>query len=253
MPQNCESLPIYRCSAPGQLAGGDAHVWLAAEDGLPEEDLARMSEMLSVAEHGRLERLRFFKDKRLFIASRVHLRGVLSMYAPVEPKDWAFQVTTSGRPYIQHPLHGANLFFSLSHTAGLIAVAVSRLPQVGIDVEEVSRELDLKNIAQSALTASERQRLANLPEVDYRQAFFELWTLKEAYVKARGLGMSLAPDRISFEVEPNRICLSADLNPAGLLDPEAWRFRLFRPTPKHQMALALHGEQGEEIVRWCDF
>lgn len=197
-----------------------AHVWLWRA---PDVDL-RPPETTDLAteEIARADRFRHAADRNRHLAARVMLRAVLSRYVDTPPADWRFSADPNGRPEIAGPATGAGLHFNLSHCAGVVACIVARRPEIGVDVEATTtRRTGLKQIADRVLTAEEARWLAAQPADDagWRKAFLTLWTLKEAYVKARGLGLALALD--SFGVVPD------SGGGARLADDQAdaWRFR----------------------------
>jgi len=163
---------------------------------------------------------------------------VLSRYADVAPAQWSFLADSHGRPRIDERNHpqARGLSFNLSHTRGLIAVAVARQPAIGVDVEHLGERPVSMGMAERYFTAQEIADLASLPAHRRQERFCEYWTLKESYLKARGLGLSIPLDRFGFQLcDAGPVRLTAD--PA--LDPDAqrWRFWQCRPTPEHLLAV----------------
>jgi 4'-phosphopantetheinyl transferase len=232
------------------MADFDLHLWLLDERQATPAQLARARTFLSAQELARAERFRFARDCRLFIAARSHLRQVLSRHAPIPPADWKFQLTASGRPEIAPGLLVGALHFSVSHTYGLVAVLVGDVPDIGVDVERLDRTGDLRPMAQSNLTRREKDSLAHLTETEYRERFLQLWTLKEAYAKARGLGLSLGFHRFGFVLQNDQphafgedAETSADL--AG-----SWHFATMRPTAVHLLSLATRLTGSSKTIEW---
>src|SRR6185295_18612851 len=118
-------------------------------------------------------------------------RTTLSHYAAVDPTAWQFARNRRGRPEISGPLGVAPLRFNLSNTAGLIACLVTLGVDVGVDVEDTHRRGETVRIANRFFSASEVAALEALPPERQRQRFFEYWTLKESYIKARGMGLAI--------------------------------------------------------------
>jgi 4'-phosphopantetheinyl transferase len=216
-------------------------VWLAdpaslddrAANGRPRSWLA----LLDPEERARNARFLVEPPRRLHLAAQVLLRQTLSHYRQVDPGDWRFGRNAYGRPHVERPEHGRRLHFNLSHTDGLVALAVSEAPDVGIDVESVGRNLDCEQMARVVFAPAELQAYVRVAAGERRSAFFVLWTLKEAYIKARGMGLSLPLDGFAFDFsgpEP-----SITFNARCPDDPARWRFQHFAPTPAHRLALAM--------------
>lgn len=222
---------------PIDLATQECHVWLAAvDDAAARAHGAHGDELLDDGERERAERFVFERDRELFRLSRVLLRTALSCYQPLPPRAWRFVAAKHHRPQIANPL-AAPLHFSLSHTDGLVTCAIARQPGFGIDIEPLDRHVGELLIAERNFHLCETATLRALSPAARRTRFLELWTLKEAYAKARGLGFGLAFDSLAFAVDRGRV--------VGFLPPEddgaRWHFQLARPSARHVMALAWRG------------
>jgi len=130
------------------------------------------------------------EDRRRALVSRALLRETLSRYAPVRPEAWAFAPGAHGKPAISNPA-GLRLRFNLSHTGKLVACALTLDDEIGVDLEDTTRELDPFEIAERVFSREEIAAFRALAPESQRRRFFESWTLKEAYLKARGLGFEL--------------------------------------------------------------
>ena len=215
---------------------GEVHVWLVHADAPSEDELARLALLMSSAERPRHDAYHFQKDKRLFIIARATCRTLLSRYTGINPTAWTFRENHWGRPEIASPPVTPPLRFNLSHTAGLVACALARDREIGIDVEKATRPTEILTIANSVFSPGEIRDLAALPASEQQRRFFELWTLKEAYIKARGKGLAIPLDEFSFTIPggPTVRC-----EPSLQDDGDSWQFRLWRPTATHQAALAV--------------
>ncbi len=213
-------------------------------NGHPRDWLA----LLDPEERTRNARFMVEPPRRLHLAARVLVRETLSHYRAVDPRDWRFGRNAYGRPHVEAPEHGRTLHFNLSHTDGLVALAVSEAPDIGVDVEMVARRLDCDRLAPRVFAPAELEAYARLAAGERRSAFFVLWTLKEAYIKARGMGLSLPLDGFAFDIsgpEP-----SITFNARCPDDAERWRFRHFAPTPGHRAALAMPAGIEDLRVLW---
>ncbi|MEO1307455.1 MAG: 4'-phosphopantetheinyl transferase superfamily protein [Pseudomonadota bacterium] len=206
-------------------------------------------DFLDAAEQKRLDRFSAADAAFLFLTARVLLRNVLSRMNDVDPRDWRFSTNEFGRPFIATPAD-SELVFNLSHTEGLVACAIGRSCLVGIDAEWAERRTNVEELVSHVLHPTERLLFRGASVKSRRELFFTYWTLKEAYLKARGLGFSLPPTSVAFD-------LSGHEPKITLTDEEEsgpWSFRCYRPTATHHLALAIGGASAEvdPNVRWCE-
>jgi 4'-phosphopantetheinyl transferase len=193
---------------------------------------------------------RFTSDRRgrEYVFAHALVRAALSRFAPeVPPTAWRFARNRNGRPFISRPQNLEPLHFSLSHTDGLVACAVSRCERVGIDVEAIDRPASHLEIARTFFSSSELADLLSLPSARQKDRFFDYWTLKEAYTKARGMGLQLPLDAFSIHLAPDGkpgISFSPDLSD----DPEHWCLSRFSPTPRHRLAVADGSGSGLPLI-----
>ncbi len=176
------------------------------------------------------------QDRHDYIAARSLLRLGLSSCFEVEPAKWNFGRDERGKPFVISPTNLPQFQFSLSHTRGLVALLVSFATQAGIDVEQMERTNDLKLVAQRVCSRREFDSLGRLTGEKWQLRFFQLWTLKEAYAKARGLGLALPLQSISFEI---------DSQDKVIADDEDWQFHLERLAPDHMLAAAMRRERSD--------
>ncbi len=141
---------------------------------------------LSTAERLRAQGIKHEKSRQTFMLTKSALRIILGTYLECHPLSIDFQVNAYGKPYLLgHPVH-----FNVSHSGDYALIALSESP-IGIDLELIREDFDWQEIAPLCCTASEWQWLNQFSTVEARQCFYALWTRKEAYTKARGLGLSL--------------------------------------------------------------
>jgi 4'-phosphopantetheinyl transferase len=224
------------------LRTDEVHLWVTrpAEAGDPDL-LRRYYRLLNPAERAKHDRYRFEKRRNASLVTRALVRTTLSHYCPeIAPSQWAFVEVSNGRPEIiagQAPLP---LRFNLSRSEGLIVCAVTLGRAIGVDVEFVDPDRNMMAIADRSFAPSER---ANLRSGDFDR-FYSYWTLKEAYLKARGVGLSVPLNQCAFDFDgpgPIRIAFTS----SAADDPAHWQFALLRPTPEHVLALAI--ERGSVI------
>ncbi|MEH6551785.1 MAG: 4'-phosphopantetheinyl transferase superfamily protein [Pseudomonadales bacterium] len=219
-----------------RLSPHEVHIWMADVQQVPARMMESYLQLMDQPERDRNTRYKTKDLRNLDCITRALLRSTLSSYIAKDPADWVFNVGPFGKPAIVGS--APELFFNLSHTSRYVVCAVSTLPGIGIDIENSARQVQVLQLAKRFFSAQEYRDLSNLPEEEQRERFFDLWTLKESYIKARGEGISLGLDKFSFELQPDakiRICCDKELGDT----PEYWRFSLSQPSGDHRMALAI--------------
>jgi 4'-phosphopantetheinyl transferase len=214
-------------------------VWTAVPDGPDVIDrFDRYRSLLTNDEARRAARFVHFKDTALFVVGRALAKTMLSTYADVPPHDWCFEIDEHGRPNLAQRATGVpDLRFNLTHTAGLVACAVAVGREVGVDVERIDRRL-VHDIAERYFSEREAADLRALPLDEQETVFFDYWTLKESYIKARGLGLALPLGQFTFLRSPGQ-APSIEFAPELRDDPTTWQFAQFWPTTEHRMAVAV--------------
>lgn len=191
--------------------------------------------VLSDEERERLSRFRFERDRLLFLVAHGLVRITLSQHENVEPQAWRFRTGSYGRPEIAEPRSRQR--FSLSRRQGLAACAVILDRDIGLDVEYVYKDSPFE-VAERFFSPRERSSLLGTSLDDRPGLFVEYWTLKEAYIKARGLGLSLPLDQFSLDKGADGRWRIAS-EPPLYEDPERWRFWSWRVAHDHQIAVVI--------------
>lgn len=220
------------------LMKDEIHLWLASYEEITDERLhAGYRELLSAEERAQEPRFYFARDRRRYMVTRALVRTVLSRYVPVRPADWIFATNGYGRPEAANAAaKEARLAFNISHTHSQIALAVTMGRQVGVDVENVrAREVPI-DIASRYFAPEEVEVLNAAPAHEQQYRFFEYWTFKESYIKARGMGLSLPLDKFSFHY-PSDDAVGIAIDPELADDAARWQFWQFRPAPEYLVAL----------------
>jgi 4'-phosphopantetheinyl transferase len=233
-----------RVSEPPEELDQAVHVWLCRLDPAAISALARSSRaVLSADECRRADRFLRQSRRQMFEVAHALVRQALSQYADVAPGDWSFATNRWGRPEIAGPVREKRFSFSLSHTHGLVACAIAAGVECGVDVESMTRAGDPLRIARRVLSARELTDLETQPSETKQSRLLEYWTLKEAYLKARGVGMSVAMRDLSFALDDPGIRL-VTVDADAKSSPDAWSFTITRPTSSHTLALALGPPDG---------
>ena len=228
-------------------ADASVDIWFRETASLDEAAIAADVSMLSADEIAQYRRFHFARDARDYAAAHALLRTMLSRDSARAPCDWQFEKTPAGKPFLRNAGATGGASFSLSHTRGMVACAVTTDADVGIDVEGIDRMVHASDIATRFFAPSETAALARLaPEIRTRR-FFDLWTLKEALIKATGLGLALSLDRFVFDV--GAFVAGREIVVSGPPDVAAqhWQFELFTPGRGFRGAVAIRRRSGSPL------
>jgi 4'-phosphopantetheinyl transferase len=223
------------------LPAGEVHVWRTSL-ARPEETVGRMRLLLARDELHRADRFRFERDRSRFIVGRALLRGLLARYLDAAPEELEFQYGEFQKPALR-----TGPWFNLSHSGPVALYAFSSAGEIGIDVELNDADFACERIAERFFSPAEVNLLRSVPSEAKPRAFLACWTRKEAFIKARGDGLSLALDSFDVTLAPE--------TPAALLrtawcseEPGQWQLEdLSDPRAGYIAAVALRGG-GSRIV-----
>ncbi len=226
------------------IRADELHVWQAWLD-RSRDEVARLRSILSADELERAARFRFDRDRDRYVVGRGLLRLLLASYRGMAPAELSFVYGPYGKPLLADP----GLWFNLSHSGALALYAFSSVAEVGIDVELDAPEFARERIAERFFSPAEVSALRSLPPELQGRAFMACWTRKEAFIKARGDGMSLALDSFDVSLTPG--------SPAALLrtewsaeEPGLWRLGdVSDPDRGYVAAVALRGDGWRVVSR----
>lgn len=159
----------------------------------------KLFELLDEEEKSRALRFYFDKDKKSFTIARAYLKILISKYLKINNKDIHFSYNKYGKSYLKD----SNLYFNISHSKDFAVYAFSTLGEVGIDIEFMREKVDFKNIIHRYFSKSEIIDFNNVPEHQQKEAFFNGWSRKEAYIKAKGKGLSIPLNSFDVTIKPN--------------------------------------------------
>ncbi|MGC1676245.1 MAG: 4'-phosphopantetheinyl transferase superfamily protein [Candidatus Binataceae bacterium] len=229
------------------IDSSDVHVWRATLDE-PPAPIDCYLHTLAADERTRAERFYFRRDGQRFIIAHGVLRAILSLYLNESPKRISFCNGSHGKPALFPESGGDSIRFNMSHSHGMALYAVARSREVGVDIEFVRGDLEAEQIAERFFSRREIAELRALPAALRRNAFFLCWTRKEAYIKAKGEGLSLPLDQFDVSLTPGE--------PAALLNtrPDSgetlrWSLQELTPDPGYAAALAAGGH-GWSLSCW---
>jgi 4'-phosphopantetheinyl transferase len=219
------------------ITSGEIHLWLTLYDEISGEGLLDdYRALLNPAEKEQESRFCFARDRHRYLVTRTLVRTVLSRYIAVDPKDWIFSTNAYGRPQILNKeATDCSLSFNISHTQGIIVLGVTKCRLLGVDVENIATCKISLDIANHYFARQEVAALSAVLPSQQQYRFFEYWTFKESYIKARGLGLSLPLDKFSFHYA-NDHAVELAIDPELGDDSARWQFWQFQPTTEHLLA-----------------
>ena len=221
------------------LAENEVHIWRASLHA-EKSVLSTLQRLLSDEEVTKAKQFYFEKDRQHFIIAHGILRTLLSRYLNIPPSLLSFNYNAYGKPALSSPFCERYLHFNLSHSHDMALYAFAYTRQIGVDIEYMRSDFNYEELARHSFSAREQATLSALPQALKQQAFFNCWTRKEAYIKARGTGLSLPLDLFDVSLQPGE--------PAMLLasreDPQEttrWSLQEFFPAPSYAGAVAVEG------------
>jgi 4'-phosphopantetheinyl transferase len=208
------------------FTGCEVHLWYLSSQVLGSWSEPRLyAQVLCQDEIEKLENFAHRPAAIEFLIGRLLVRHVLSRYYPrFSPRQWIFEFNQFGKPRVTSAM--AQIEFNLSHSSGWVVCALTNGFEVGIDIEGKNRRIDFLDMAKELFSPLEEASLRDLSPTNSRELFYKYWTLKEAYIKARGIGLTLPMDQFSFLFGRNERAITVSFGNAILDDPHDWWFRL---------------------------
>jgi 4'-phosphopantetheinyl transferase len=228
-------------------------LWLQPVDEASVQWAQTQSSVLDEEEERRWRRYRTSESRALFLVAHVATRHVLSHSGDRDPESWVFDRGANGRPEIVQGPRGMR--FNISHTEGMVAVLVHGEADCGVDVEHSRRSMDIRSVSRRVFTDGEQAAIFSQPPELRADRFYQLWTLKEAFIKAKGKGLALPLRQFSFEVLDEQRgteqsgaeqFVEFDCDPALDPAPSQWQFFTHRPESGHIVSIAAHRGAGDE-------
>jgi 4'-phosphopantetheinyl transferase len=220
------------------------HLWYAYPDDLLQQNSAKAcARLLSEDEQTRWQSFKFEEHRREYLATHALARTALSYHGKLSPEAWRFRPNAYGKPAV---VPECGLRFNLSNSRALVVCLVAESADVGVDVEPYSRAQTILEVAPSVFSLLELRQLEALKPNDKITRALQLWTLKEAYIKARGIGLQLPLRKFSFQFDEEqaiRMVLDADLNDR----PDRWQFCLLEHSD-HCVALMVESRTPPDLV-----
>lgn len=234
------------------LPAATPEIWVGLTADFPDDILtSAFDTILNDDERARNLRYRHQRDRQLHLLARVMCRTILSRCQPeVLPHQWEFQPGPHGKPelvgpkYNQGPLH-----FNLSHTEGIVVLAVSRAGAVGVDVERTDRPIDHLGLANRYFAQVEAEAVKNCAAEERGALFYRIWTLKEAYVKAVGQGLAHALDSFWFEPLDTQN-FNPELQLQGNTAPTQWSAQVTNLDTAEPWVVSIVADCGNAPPQW---
>ncbi len=199
-------------------------------------DLSYFKSILSQDERDRAERFREKRNAQCYVAARGALRSLIGTYLSIGPDELQFAYDSSGKPRLANET--ASLGFNVSHSGDWALLGFTGIRKIGVDLERVREEIEFVDLAKRFFSPNEFQKLISFPADQQRQAFYCGWTRKEAFLKARGEGLSRGLDRVEVSLGPD--------GPAAIIEASdeveasrAWTIQHLSPLPEYVGAAAV--------------
>jgi 4'-phosphopantetheinyl transferase len=231
-----------------ELAANEAHLYFSQPEKITDPKLLKAYEsLLTDDELTRMSRFYFARHRHQYLVTRALIRTTLSSYFPVDPSEWRFGKNAYGKPEISLGDTTWPVRFNLSHCDGLVLCGITREVDIGVDVEDTQRStVSAFERLSSYFSKPEIEALAHLPKDKQKSRFFDYWTLKESYIKARGMGLSIPLSKFSFHFDTKRL-QGFSIHPALGDDAKNWQFRQISMNHNYRIALALNTGDDVEI------
>jgi 4'-phosphopantetheinyl transferase len=230
-----------------RLTANQVHIWRANLD-LPPIEVTRLTTLLAADEITRASKFRFPEHKRRFIVARGILRQLLSNYLDIDPKSLKFAYSDRGKPQLIELNLASSVQFNLSHSQEYALFGFTTPHLIGVDLEYLRPMPDALKIAQRFFSAQEFDLISNLAIEQRDKIFFQLWTAKEAYLKAIGIGLagSLANVEINLEqdTQTNFLILKGNLTSAS-----DWSMYACVPATNYVATVAIQTQITEQQIK----
>jgi 4'-phosphopantetheinyl transferase len=215
------------------------HIWRVPLNHSSERTTLSL-EVLSTDERDKAARFHFDKDRNQFVQARAALRFILSEYLNADPRTLEFAYGPQGKPAFANGHANSSLRFNLSRRDGLALIAVTRGREIGVDVELICADVPFFEIADVSFSSAESATLRSLPESMRAAGFYNCWTRKEAYVKARGEGLSFPLKQFDVSLTPGDSPMLLNVRDA-LDEIDRWTLQEIPVAEDYVSALAVEG------------
>ncbi len=223
-----------------QLIKNNVDVWTVSLN-MDETAFSSLLHSLSEDERTKAGRMRIEKPRKYYVAARGLLRLILAAYLSEQPENLEFQYGPHGKPALADGFQTTGITFNMSHSHGMALYGVSLERPLGVDIEKIREDMSFDRIAKRFFSSREYEALKRLPADQLKYGFFNCWTRKEAYIKAKGEGLSSLISRFAVSLAPGE--------PAALVEHQLdageitrWSVRDLDVGPDYSAALAVEGQ-----------
>ena len=223
----------------------EVHVWRARLD-VPWS--WTLDEALCLDDRTRADRFKFESDRRRFCVARASLRLILSRYLKSKPGRLQFETGEFGKPFFANEKLSAGLRFNLSHSHQLALIAITRDREIGIDLEYMRSDFATDDVANHFFSTAEVQQFREVPAESKTQSFFNCWTRKEAYIKARGEGLYCPLNQFDVSVGPDTPAMLLDSR-VDATDVQRWSFHNIAAGDRYAATMAVEANISR-LVLW---
>jgi 4'-phosphopantetheinyl transferase len=213
------------------------HIW-SLNFVVDDEAYNRYHSFLSKDEKERASRFKFYKDKRCYVVTKGVLRLLSGRYLNTDAKAIEFEYEKYGKPKLKH---NTNLNFNVSHSGDLAIIGFVHNHTIGVDIEKIKNDFDTFEIASSCFSKHEIDALHKISKQEQHKAFYRCWTRKEAFIKAKGSGLSFPLDEFSVSLESD---LDADVvwTKWNTDEKDQWKLTSFIPSEDYIAATIVDSE-----------
>ena len=224
-----------------ELPNNEIHLYFTFPGQISDQELLEQyKSLLTGDELIRMSRLYYARHRHEYLITRALIRTSLSKYFEVEPADWRFGKNGYGKPEISFPDKPWPIRFNLSHCNGLIMCGIARDHDIGVDVEDAQRSTRAAfDSLSSYFSIEEIADMSGLPPDQQKQRFFDYWTLKESYIKARGMGLAIPLSKFSFQFKAGRLD-GFETHPDLKDNAANWQFWRIPMAGRYRVAVAVN-------------
>ena len=229
-----------------KLSSSCVHIWNVSTLISEKQELAYLK-LLSEDEKAKASSFRFTKDRRIYITSRGVLRSLSGQYLKQLPEDIVFDYEVHGKPQFRVD---TMVRFNVSHSENYVVIGFVHESEIGIDVEYLKKNFDVLELGQNFFSNDEIDTLEAMAAKDQYDGFYRCWTRKEAFIKAKGMGLSFPLDAFSVSLDNNTTALleKTAWNP---IESREWDMFSFSPGKGYIAAVAIKGNiKSVSIANW---
>lgn len=232
-----------------QLKPNSIELWLIDLTTVNWHIIPSIFSILSAEEKARALRFSFNKDSQAFILRRFVMRVILAKYLNIRPNEICYSYTENGKPYLTNTSIPMHFNFNLSSSNNMIALLISKKSNVGVDIEYMDKQFPFYDVIKTVCSEQEQAVLAQMPRLIQFRKFWQLWTAKEAYLKAIGIGLMLEPKHIQFSAASiSQFSKNLELCKKSKVE---WKFKSLLLNSNFMMTATMQTNQLPSLKKHC--